>query len=56
MSTNDTLLSPINIGGLELSNRVVMAPMTRNQSLRTSLPTLTLSTTESVRREVLASS
>ena len=32
MSTNDTLLSPINVGGLELNNRVVMAPMTRNQS------------------------
>ena len=32
MSTNDTLLSPINVGGLELINRVVMAPMTRNQS------------------------
>jgi 2,4-dienoyl-CoA reductase-like NADH-dependent reductase (Old Yellow Enzyme family) len=32
MSTNDTLLSPTRVGGLDLNNRVVMAPMTRNQS------------------------
>ena len=32
MSTHDTLLSPTTVGGLELNNRVVMAPMTRNQS------------------------
>ena len=32
MSSHDTLLSPTNVGGLELNNRVVMAPMTRNQS------------------------
>ena len=32
MSTHDTLLSPTTVGGLELKNRVVMAPMTRNQS------------------------
>ncbi len=32
MSTNDILLSPTCVGGLDLNNRVVMAPMTRNQS------------------------
>ena len=32
MSSHDTLLSPTTVGGLELNNRVVMAPMTRNQS------------------------
>jgi 2,4-dienoyl-CoA reductase-like NADH-dependent reductase (Old Yellow Enzyme family) len=32
MSSHDTLLSPVNVGGLQLNNRVVMAPMTRNQS------------------------
>ena len=32
MSSHDALLSPVNVGGLQLNNRVVMAPMTRNQS------------------------
>ena len=32
MSSHQSLVSPVNVGGLELNNRIVMAPMTRNQS------------------------